>query len=107
MDDYDDLQLSGHTLATLQKFMQEQQPGQGKVATPSTLSTADSKDSGVDNNMSKFPEDWRLSQFWYHDTTAEFYAQFALQCVAIQGPIAFMSSPMAFIKLIELEKRTY
>ncbi|KAJ1649137.1 EEF1A lysine methyltransferase 1 [Dispira simplex] len=106
MDDYDDLQLSGYTLAALQEFMQEQQLAQGKVATPSTLATADSKDSEVDNNMSKFPEDWKLSQFWYHDTTAEFYAQFALQCAAIQGPIAFISSPTAFIKLKELEKES-
>ncbi|KAJ1959012.1 Protein-lysine N-methyltransferase efm5 [Dispira parvispora] len=104
MDDYDDLQLSGHALAALQEFIQEQQLTQGKVATPSALPTVDSVDSGVDTTP-KFSEDWKLSQFWYHDTTAEFYAQLALRYAVTesQGPVAFVSSPTAFIKLKELE----
>ena len=64
-DDDDPPTLSLHTLAALKEFLQQQQP-----ITDQTAQT-DGEGSETGEKVALIAEDWRLSQFWYDQLTAE------------------------------------
>ncbi|KAJ1987511.1 Protein-lysine N-methyltransferase efm5 [Dimargaris cristalligena] len=97
-DDDFNIQLSGHALAALQEFMQEQK--QATERFQSFEQEADSKFQETQApvlDMSVFTEDWK-----YHESTAEFFAKQAIKNAT--GPAVMISSPSAFVKLKAIEE---
>ncbi|XP_048834747.1 EEF1A lysine methyltransferase 1 [Brienomyrus brachyistius] len=88
-DSDDDIpRLSAATLAALQEFYAEQQCDPPEEAAP------------VDKfSVGAVQEDWRMSQFWYSDETAERLAEELAHEAGKGGRIACLSTPSVYQKL--------
>nr|XP_023655582.1 EEF1A lysine methyltransferase 1 isoform X2 [Paramormyrops kingsleyae] len=88
-DSDDDIpRLSAATLATLREFYAEQQCDPSEEAAP------------VDKfSVGAVQEDWRMSQFWYSDETAERLAEELAHEAGKGGRIACLSTPSVYQKL--------
>ncbi|XP_036397163.1 EEF1A lysine methyltransferase 1 [Megalops cyprinoides] len=90
MSDSDDdvPQLSASTLAALQEFYAEEKFGLTRHG------------DAVDKfSVGAVEEDWRMSQFWYSEETAERLAEEVLLAAGEGGRIACLSAPSVYQKL--------
>ncbi|KAJ2695719.1 Protein-lysine N-methyltransferase efm5 [Coemansia spiralis] len=98
MDSDDVPALSADTLAVLQGFLEEKQEQDERFA--QLQARADEAFQGrAKVDMAVFQEDWQLSQFWYDAATADFLARRTLANTVAGDPIAFISSPTAYVAL--------
>ncbi|CAK7342183.1 unnamed protein product [Dovyalis caffra] len=104
--------LSSHALAALKEFLQEQQ----QLITDQTAQTG-GEGTETGNRVALVAEDWRLSQFWYDQLTAETVANEVLTllnnpsslaaCIACPTLFAYIKKidPSVNVQLLEYDKR--
>ncbi|KAK4301670.1 hypothetical protein Pmani_026199 [Petrolisthes manimaculis] len=86
------LQLSAATMGALMEFYKEQQEREDRM-----------KEIEEGNIPETFEENWKMSQFWYHEDTAMELARECLRLAGNDGSIACVSAPTLYRALKKLE----
>eukprot|EP00252_Welwitschia_mirabilis_P014067 TRINITY_DN31092_c0_g1_i1.p1 TRINITY_DN31092_c0_g1~~TRINITY_DN31092_c0_g1_i1.p1 ORF type:complete len:242 (+),score=53.82 TRINITY_DN31092_c0_g1_i1:194-919(+) len=98
-EDDDIPRLSAHTLAALQEFLHENQPPMTDDSNASEREEEE-KQSNKQDEVKMLPEEWRLSQFWYDNSTASTMAEELRYLSSISdSAVACVSCPTLYVQL--------
>ncbi|CAN6638058.1 protein-lysine N-methyltransferase Efm5p [Trichomonascus vanleenenianus] len=97
-----ELQLSSSTLAALQEFLGEEK--ERREHFEALAADAERRQqSGIAVDISKFQENWQLSQFWFNDNTARTVCDELLEGADENTTIAIISAPSVYCYLKKRE----
>lgn len=98
----DDLQLSGHALAALAQFKQEEETRKNHFNQLFAKLEQDFAEKQV--SIDAFQEDWQLSQFWYADETAETLAKALLEGADKNTVVCVALAPSVYAAITKMPK---